>query len=74
VNYFVTALPYATNEKQRKRSKLPELLQLVTGSLAEGNLSGRLLKFAQDLKDREQEILQAWDIGEQKITAMKQES
>lgn len=74
VNYFVTALPYATNEKQRKRSKLPELLQLVADSLAEGDLSCRLLTFAQELKDREQEILQAWDTGEQKIAAKKQES
>lgn len=73
ISYFISALPYAVDERDRKGIKLPKLLQLVTESLEEGELSGRLLTFAQELKDREQEILQAWEIGEQKIAAMKQE-
>ncbi len=74
VNYFVTALPYAIKEKQRKRIKLQQLLQEVSKSLSGGGLSGPLLDFVQELKDREQEILDAWDIGEQKIASMGQDS
>lgn len=74
LNYFISILPYALDERDRKRIKLPELLRVVSESLAEGKLTGELLVFAQALKDREQDILQAWDIGEQKIAAMAQQS
>lgn len=73
VNYFVTALPYALKEKYRKIIKLPKLLQLAADSLVESALTGRLLMFAQELKDREQEIMQAWEVGEQELAAMKQD-
>ncbi len=74
VKYFLTALPYATVDDERERIKLSELLKAISGSLDEGNLSGSLLAFVQELKDREQEILDAWDIGEQKIARMGQNS
>jgi hypothetical protein len=67
VNYFVTALPYATREKQRKRMELFDLMKLIEKSLEEGLLTCRALVFAKELKSREADIKAAWEIGEQKI-------
>ncbi|MCL1039011.1 hypothetical protein L2750_17920 [Shewanella submarina] len=74
IDYLITALPFALDDEDRGRTKLLKLLELVTTRLAEGTLSGRLLTFASELKSREQEILKAWDIGEQKLAAMDKES
>lgn len=73
INYFVSILPFAIKE-DRENIQLTKLLTLVGEKLAAGQLNGRALTFAQELKTREQEILLAWDTGEQKLTAMKQES
>ena len=73
IGYFVSALPFALDADDRKRIKLSELLTLVDNSLSSDSLDGRAAIFAKELKVREQEILQAWDIGEQKLAAMKQE-
>lgn len=67
VSYFISTLPYAIYERDRKRIKLPKLLQLVRDGIENNEFSGRALAFAQELKSREQEIWQAWDTGEQKI-------
>jgi hypothetical protein len=69
LDYFISILPYAIKEKFRKQMKLVELLATTNEALAEGQLHGRALIFAQALKAREQDILAAWDIGEQKIAA-----
>ncbi len=74
VNYFVTALPYATNESQRKYIEYLDLMKLVEESLEEASLTGRALDFAKELKSREADIKEAWGIGEQKLSAMSQES
>ena len=70
IHYFISALPYALKEKQRKRIYLTKMFNLLNENLAANQLSGQLLTFAQELKSREAEIQQAWDIGEQKIAAM----
>jgi hypothetical protein len=69
VNYFVSILPFAVRLHDRAGMKLDELMQLVDKQLNQGELEGELLVFVQALKAREQEIWQAWDIGEQKIAA-----
>ena len=76
VNYFISALPFALHEGHRKdiKRKLPTLFDLVAESLEKNLLRGRALTFAREIKDREAEILQAWEIGEQKIAARQQES
>ncbi|MCL1039010.1 hypothetical protein L2750_17915 [Shewanella submarina] len=74
IDYFVSALPFAMDERYRNRIKFLQLLELVTIRLAEGTLSGRLLTFACELKSKEQDILKAWEIGEQKLAAMGKES
>ena len=68
INHFITALPFAI-KKQRKYIQLAKLFALVDEKLAAGTLNGRALTFAQVFKARENDILQAWDIGEQKIAA-----
>ena len=69
VNYFVSILPFAFHLNVRTAVKLDELMQLVDDALNQGELEGELLAFVQKLKSREQEIWQAWDIGEKKIAA-----
>ena len=44
-------------------------MQLVDVKLEQGELEAELLTFVQALKASEQDIWQAWDIGEQKIAA-----
>jgi hypothetical protein len=69
VDYFVSILPFAVRMHDRVGMKLDELMQLVDKQLNQGELEGELLVFVQALKTQEQEIWQAWDIGEQKIAA-----
>lgn len=74
VNYFVSILPFAVRLHDRVDIELKELMQLVNNKLSEESLAGEklegeLLIFLQALKAQEQEIWQAWDIGEQKIAA-----
>ena len=44
-------------------------MKLVDDKLEQGEPAGELLTFVQMLKTREQDIWQAWDIGEQKLAA-----
>ncbi|MCL1039012.1 hypothetical protein L2750_17925 [Shewanella submarina] len=74
VDYFISALPHATDMRDRQFIEVYELLELVNTRLAEGDMSGRLLTFASELKSKEQDILKAWEIGEQKLAAMGNQS
>ena len=69
VDYFVSILPFAYLLDVRNEIKLGELMQLVDDKLEHGEPAGELLAFVQALKGREQDIWQAWDVGEQKIAA-----
>lgn len=69
VDYFVSILPFAIRLYNRSDIKLDELFKLVDDKLEQGDLEGELLSFVQALKAREQDIWQAWAIGEQKIAA-----
>jgi len=74
IDYFISALTFALYDHHRKGIKLPELLLLFNQRLTAGDLSGRLLTFAEALKAKEQEITEVWDIGEQTIAALAQQS
>jgi hypothetical protein len=69
IDYFISILPFAFHEYWREDIELIKLMQLVDEKLEQGDLTGDLLNFVTALKAREQDILAAWDIGEQKIAA-----
>jgi hypothetical protein len=69
VDYFVSILPFAFRATKRPRIKLMELMKLVDEQLEQDDLNVNLLNFLTTLKNREKDIWQAWDIGEQKIAA-----
>lgn len=70
VNYFVTALPYAEDNKQRKQIVLDKLFCVLEEKLASTQLSGQLLCFAQELQGCEEMVREAWRVGEQNIAAL----
>jgi len=69
VDFFISILPYAFNEGRRENIELKQLMGLVNIKLEGCDLTGELLSFVQVLKAHEDEIWQAWNIGEQKIAA-----
>ena len=69
IDYFISTLPFAIELDFRAKMCLVELMHLVDEKLIQSDCEGELLTFLQTLKACEQEIWQAWDIGEQKIAA-----
>lgn len=69
VDYFVSILPFALISEDRPRIELKKLMDLVDQTLLAGLAQGELLDFLEKLKIREQDIWDAWELGEQKIAA-----
>jgi hypothetical protein len=60
IDYFVSALPYATDEFHRKRIKVDSILQLSKEILSRDNVSPVAIEMAKKLADKKKEILHAW--------------
>jgi hypothetical protein len=69
INYFISILPYADYEKFRKKMKFHDLLEVIDEGVENGSFTGRAKLFAEDMSSKKNKILEAWEIGEQKIAA-----
>jgi len=63
VDYFVSALAYADKQKYRKRIKLNEILNVVDDVLAKDTASEIAKEFAQNLKEKEEQIKANWALN-----------
>ena len=63
VEYFVSALPYAVKPKARKRTKLQQMFRVVDEVLAKDDASEIAKEFAQNIKNRKDEIKANWALN-----------
>lgn len=74
MDYFISILPYALEDRDRIWKKLQKLFGQVSSGIENGEFTGRTRCFAEDINRRRSEILEAWEIGEQKIAAQSEKS
>ncbi|WP_299948697.1 hypothetical protein [uncultured Microbulbifer sp.] len=67
IPYFLSSLPYALKESDRKRIKLERLWNSIDECEGKENVPHELNKFIVDLKANKADIMQAWEMGEQRL-------
>lgn len=72
LNYFISILEHAIDDRNENLEDLERLFSLVEKKLDSEELSGAAQAFAKEITEKKALILEAWEIGEQRIAAEMQ--